>query len=189
MPQAKTLSEKELRAVLARLAIGPHPARNRTAILLSTWGGMRVGEIAAIKVADVLNVDGTIKSEIRLSSDQTKGNKGRVVIVGNKLQRELASYIKATKFNDSNAPLIGSQRNRNGFSGNTLCQMMRIWYHRAGIAGATSHSGRRTFITTLANKGVGVRVLMALAGHKHMSTTQRYIDLNDEMMRRAIDLI
>ena len=63
------------------------------------------------------------------------------------------------------------------------------FYERAGIVGASSHSGRRTFITTLANKGVGVRVLMALAGHRHMSTTQRYIDLNDKMLKVAVNLI
>jgi len=62
-------------------------------------------------------------------------------------------------------------------------------YKRAGLDGASSHSGRRTFITTLANKGVGVRVLMALAGHRNMSTTQRYIDLNPEMMKSAANLV
>jgi integrase/recombinase XerD len=62
-------------------------------------------------------------------------------------------------------------------------------YKNAGLAGASSHSGRRTFITTLANKGVGVRVLMALAGHQNIGTTQRYIDLNDEMLKVAVGLI
>ena len=62
-------------------------------------------------------------------------------------------------------------------------------YKDAGLSGASSHSGRRTFITMLAHKGVGVRVLMALAGHQNMSTTQRYIDLNDEMMKTAVNLI
>jgi integrase/recombinase XerD len=30
---------------------------------------------------------------------------------------------------------------------------------------------------------------MALAGHRHMSTTQRYIDLNDEMLKVAVNLV
>jgi len=37
--------------------------------------------------------------------------------------------------------------------------------------GATSHSGRRSFITTLASKGIGVRVLASLAGHRSITTT------------------
>ena len=57
------------------------------------------------------------------------------------------------------------------------------------MTGATSHSGRRTFITKLADKGVGVRVLMALAGHKSLQTTLRYIELNPTVMKAAVELI
>jgi integrase/recombinase XerD len=30
---------------------------------------------------------------------------------------------------------------------------------------------------------------MTLAGHKHLSTTQRYIDVNDQMLRKAVELV
>jgi len=53
----------------------------------------------------------------------------------------------------------------------------------------SSHSGRRTFITTLANKGVSVRLLASLVRHANISTTQRYIDVNDEMKRNAVELV
>ncbi|NDH68402.1 MAG: site-specific integrase, partial [Gammaproteobacteria bacterium] len=53
----------------------------------------------------------------------------------------------------------------------------------------SSHSGRRTFITTLANKGVSVRLLASLVRHQSISTTQRYIDVNDEMKRNAVELV
>jgi len=62
-------------------------------------------------------------------------------------------------------------------------------YRRAGTVGATSHSGRRTWLTELSSKGVGVRVLAEMAGHASIQTTQRYIDVNDEQMRRAAELI
>jgi integrase/recombinase XerD len=52
-----------------------------------------------------------------------------------------------------------------------------------------SHSGRRTFITKLANSGVNVRVLAALAGHRSIVTTQRYIDVNEVQLARAVELI
>jgi integrase/recombinase XerD len=60
---------------------------------------------------------------------------------------------------------------------------------RAGIENASSHSGRRTFITQLANKGVTVRVLASLAGHRSTASTPRYIDVNDEMNRSAVELV
>ena len=52
-----------------------------------------------------------------------------------------------------------------------------------------SHSGRRTGLTNLAERGVGVRVLMALAGHSNMATTQRYIDLRPAMLKAAVELV
>ena len=62
-------------------------------------------------------------------------------------------------------------------------------YKQAGLADATSHSGRRTGLTNLADKGVGVRVLMELAGHSNMATTQRYIDVRPAMLKAAVELV
>jgi integrase/recombinase XerD len=189
MPQAKSLSEIELKRVLAVAANGRNAARNRAMLLTSHWAGMRVGEIAALRVEDVLGTDGSVKDEIRLRAEQTKGSYGRTVMVGDKLRKELASYIATLKHLNPAKPLFYSQKNPAGFSANTLCQQLGGLYRKAGIAGASSHSGRRTFLTKLASKGVGVRVLMALAGHRNMGTTQRYIDLNDEMKRSAVNLM
>ena len=45
------------------------------------------------------------------------------------------------------------------FSANTMCQLFLNIFAECGIVGASSHSGRRTMITGMAEKGVGVRVL------------------------------
>ena len=58
-----------------------------------------------------------------------------------------------------------------------------------GLKDASSHSGQRTYITRLANKGVGVRLLAELAGHSHISTTQRYIDVNSDQLSQAVELL
>ncbi len=69
-------------------------------------------------------------------------------------------------------PLFYTQR-RDGFKANTLTHIINGIYQQAGIASASTHSGRRSRLTTLADKGVSVRVLMALAGHSQIPTTQR----------------
>ena len=51
-----------------------------------------------------------------------------------------------------------------------------------------SGSGRRTCLIEFSSKGVAVRVLAEMAGHASIQTTQRYIDVNDEQMRRAAEL-
>ena len=84
--------------------------------------------------------------------------------------------------------LFSTQKNSH-FTANTATQHLQRLYARAGIVGATSHSGRRTWLTDLSSKGVGVRVLAEMAGHVSSQTTQRYIDGNDEQMRRTAELI
>jgi integrase/recombinase XerD len=149
---------------------------------------MRVGEIAALRVCDVMSDDGTIKSEVRLSAAQTKGNYGTVVFLNDKLKTELASYLRGSRIKTMEQPLFYTEKSA-GFSANTLTQWFHWAYKKAGICGASSHSGRRTFITNLASKGIGVRVLASLAGHRSIAVTQAYIDVNDDMKRQAVELV
>ena len=73
------------------------------------------------------------------------------------------------------------------FSPNTLCQLFGSLYQKTGIDGVSSHSGRRSFITKMAHAGVSPKVIMTLAGHKHLGTMQRYIEVNDQMLRAAVE--
>ena len=188
MAQAKTLTQAEVDQVLRYVAGTRYRHRNRALVLTSVWSGMRVGEIAALRVSDVVNDDGTIKHEVRLSAQQTKGNYGRVVFINEKLRTELAAYLRCVGQRRATYPLFFTEKSV-GFSANTLTQWFHWTYKKAGVAGASSHSGRRTFITSLANKGIGVRVLASLAGHRSIAVTQAYIDVNDEMKRAAVELV
>jgi len=190
--QAKTLTTTELRRVLDYTATRKHSARNRALLMTTHLSGMRVGEVASLRNNDVLDVDGNIRTEIRLSAEQTKGNEARVVFVNDKLRKELELYTRfmdKSKINPALKFFYSQKRTSDGFTANTLTQFFHYLYKRAGVDGASSHSGRRTFITNLASKGVGVRVLMSLAGHKNISTTQAYIDVNDDMKRKAVELV
>lgn len=62
-------------------------------------------------------------------------------------------------------------------------------FDAAGIEDASSHSGRRWFIKQMAHAGVSPKVIMEHAGHKQLTTTQRYIDVTDEQKRSAVDLL
>ena len=190
--QAKTLTQQELRRVLDYTATRKHSVRNRALLMTTHLSGMRVGEVASLRNSDVLDAEGNIRNEIRLSAEQTKGNEARVVFVSDKLRKELELYTRLIGNANVNPTLkffYSQKRTSDGFTANTLTQFFHYLYKRAGIDGASSHSGRRTFITNLATKGVGVRVLMSLAGHKNISTTQAYIDVNDDMKRKAVELV
>ncbi len=186
--QAATLSEQQLRRVLEHCRSTRSAQRNRAIVLMTHWAGMRIGEVAALRWGDVVGADGQVRSEIRLSSQQTKGHRARIVLLPERLRVELAAYVAVVKGRSASSPLFATQRSE-GFTANTLTHIVNGLYRKAGIDGATSHSGRRSFITNLAERGVSARVLMSLAGHQNLSTTQRYIDLKPSMLRAAVELV
>ena len=185
--QAKTLTNVDIRRILDFIALKKHAARNRAMFLITLYAGLRVGEVASLRYMDVLDVDNEVRDEIRLDASVTKGNEARTVFVNAKLRKELQYYISVTPYQNLADRLFYTQKNE-GFTANTLTQFFHYLYRSAHVDGATSHSGRRTFITTLANKGVSVRLLASLVGHKNISTTQFYIDVNDDMKRSAVEL-
>jgi integrase/recombinase XerD len=189
MKQARVLSDQELKRVLALVQQGRHAARNRVALMLSHFAGLRVGEIAQLRWGDVLGSDGELLDRLTLRPETTKGKKGRTVFISEKLGRELKRYRAEIKeLVEADRPLLLTQK-RTAFTPNTLCQLMGGMYRAAGVHGASSHSGRRWFITQLAHKGISPKVIMTLAGHQHLTTTQRYIEVNDQMMRYAVDVL
>ena len=185
--QAKTLTSVDIRRILDFIALKKHAARNRAMFLVTLYAGLRVGEVASLRYMDVLDIDNEVRDEIRLDASVTKGNIARTVFVNAKLRKELKYYISLTPYQNLADKLFYTQKNE-GFTANTLTQFFHYLYRSAHVDGATSHSGRRTFITTLANKGVSVRLLASLVGHKNISTTQFYIDVNDDMKRSAVEL-
>lgn len=188
MKQARIPNGNEFKRLLAVVAATRYSKRNRLIVMLSYYAGLRVSEIAALKIGDVFNADKTVKDQIALAAEYTKSNDARVVFMNAKLQKEITQYVISISPLKFDAPLISTQK-RKAFSANTMCQLFMDLYAKAGIDGASSHSGRRSFITKLAHNGVSAKVIMTLAGHKHLSTTQRYIDVNDEMMRKAVEVL
>ena len=81
MGQASVLTETEIRRVFRIIATTRHAERNHLCFVLSIYGGLRVGEIVALTVADVSTQNGEVRREIKLAAHQTKGSKGRTVIL------------------------------------------------------------------------------------------------------------
>lgn len=190
MKQAKLLTDTERKRLAAVIDSKRHAVRNHTAVALSFYAGLRACEIAALRVGDVFDEAGAVRDTIFLSAAQTKGNTGNTVLVNKRLASALKRYAAAypKRIIQPNAPIMFSAKGA-GFTAQTVVNLFQHLYGAAAIAGASSHSGRRQFVTELADKGVNARVVQALARHKHLNTTMRYIDLNENKMRAAVELV
>jgi len=184
MGQARTLNDQEFNWLLEQIEHRPHARRNIMMLKLLHGAGLRVGELAALMVADVVNVNGIIRDQMILKPHQTKGDQQRMVYLNEKLKSDLAEYVINA---DRSAYLFASQK-RDHFTANTLQAVITSLYIRVGFNDCSSHTGRRSFITKLASAGVGARVLQELAGHRNLATTQRYIDVTENMKKLAVEL-
>ena len=95
MAQASVLTDTEIKRVFRIIETTRHANRNRLAFVLSIYAGLRVGEIAALTVSDVLTVSGDVRREIKLGAHQTKGSKGRTVVLSARVRSEIDADAKA----------------------------------------------------------------------------------------------
>ena len=188
MSQARVLNPQELRRVLDHVATRRHSSRNRAMLLLTHYAGMRVGEVAALRINDVLNSDNTIKDEVRLMPEQTKGKHARTVYLNERMRKEISQYLRVLRIKDTSKPLFYTQKQA-GFSANSLAQYFFYLYRACSLDGCSSHSGRRSFLTGLANKGTAIHILKALAGHRSISTTASYLYSSPTQLKAAVELV
>lgn len=187
MAGARTITERELRTAVAICDTRRHSTRDKTIVLFSVLAGLRACELASLTVSHAYSADGTVKASTVLERGQTKGHRARRIYINSKLQRVLRDYWPMVQDREPDAALFQTQHAR-AFSANTMSQLFLAIYHSVGLHGCSAHSGRKTFITRLADQGVAVHLLAALAGHRHISTTQRYITVNEALLSRAVEL-
>jgi integrase/recombinase XerC len=192
--QAKVLRKAELQRLLNHVSHTRHPERDRVIVLLSFKAGLRAKEIAGLTWSMVTTATGELADAIALPNKASKGrNGGRTIPLHDDLRAALASLmaVRGDRVRP-HLPVVYSER-ADGYSANAIAVWFLTRLREIGIEGASSHSGRRSFITALAKKiveaGGSLRDVQELAGHSSLATTQRYIEGNTAAKRNVIKLI
>ncbi|MEJ1934898.1 site-specific integrase, partial [Nostoc sp. NIES-2111] len=132
MKQAQVLSERDLKRVLGVIAKRSYSSRDRAMFKLTYLAGMRVGEVAALKVSDVYEADGRVKEQIRLAKQQTKGHEARTVLLNAQMQDELRIYSN-TMSRTGAEPMFVSKYGLQ-MCANSLVQVFGRFYRMAGLS-------------------------------------------------------
>jgi integrase/recombinase XerD len=187
--QAKVLFDHHVQDLLAYASASRYPVRNRVIVLLSVKAGLRAGEIANLTWPMVVDPTGEIAPCIELHDGAAKMRSGRRVPLHNDLREGLARLREAT---DGSRYVAYSERG-GGLTPSGIVNWFTAAYRHLGLAGCSSHSGRRTFITRAARlvhkAGGSLRDVQLLAGHRSIQTTQAYIDGDTDVQRRLVGLI
>jgi integrase len=197
--QAKVLTPEQIETALQYVRTRTrHPERNTVILLLSVKAGLRVCEISNLTWRMVCDANGQVGDTLSLPNIATKGKTGgRIIPLNSDLKNALIvlyNQRRAVKNADPDDHIIYSEQGSEKVSPNSLC----VWFHRLytdrlGFWGASSHSGRRTFITSAArlisNVGGSLRDVQLMAGHRNLDTTQRYIDGNRLAQATVVNMV
>jgi len=157
--------------------------RNIALFHISFCCGLRSKEMAALSISDVYSLkDKKVLSEAFLTREMTKGKKQRTIYLGHKdlveaIQSYLIERIERGEELHGYSPLFKSERNYR-FTGQTLSIVFRTMFDAVGLKNCSSHSGRRTYATSLDEQGVSIKNIQTLMGHQSISTTSIYLEKN-----------
>jgi integrase/recombinase XerD len=190
--KAPVITDTQFRRIVAVVRSSGYAKRNMALLHVSFNLGLRAKEMASLLIRDVLTPSGELKDEVLLTKATTKGGKQRLVYLANKdVRRALTEYIKERTIHEDEqphpeAPLFKSQKG-GAFSPNTMQMLFKRMYVAAGMDGASSHSGRRTFATSLIERGVDIKAVSSLMGHSTVAMTAHYVEDNPIRLRKICE--
>lgn len=167
----RPIEEAQLDAILARV----NRRRTRMMILLHTYAGLRVHEIAKIRGEDIDHASGSIYVT-------GKGNKSAVLPMHERIRAESANFpARGWWFPayDDGGGHIGPQA-----VGYAISRTMS----RAGVH-ATAHQLRHWYGTTLVRRGTDLRTVQELMRHESLATTALYTEVSSHQRRAGIDTL
>ncbi|HZU75452.1 MAG TPA: site-specific tyrosine recombinase XerD [Dehalococcoidia bacterium] len=164
----------------------PEAKRDKAMLELLYATGMRVSELVALNLSDIILNDGT--AYVRCMG---KGSKERTVPIHEHAAESLLAYLKEGRRKLVRVPgekalfvnRRGERLTRQGF-----WLILKGYAEAAHIRpGVTPHTLRHSFATHMLRGGAPLRHVQELLGHANISTTQIYTQLTNEHLRDVYD--
>jgi integrase/recombinase XerC len=148
--------------------------RNKAILELLYSSGLRVSELASVKIND-------INFDLEIIKIKGKGNKERIVPVGQNAIEAIKKYIKIRNLKTlkNNADTLFFNRSGNPINPRSIQNLLTKMRLLTGIrTNATPHTLRHTMATHLLESGADLRSIQEMLGHSSLSTTQKYTHLD-----------
>ena len=174
--QGKVLTPSELEQLFSW---GFQNPRDRALFAICLHSGCRISEALSLRLADIQ--DGFIT----LRKSTTKGKKAtRQVPINGKLREFLDDYLESTCLHSWLFPGRSDRLTRAAAD-----LIFKKACARCGIKGASTHSFRRTALTQMHHAGIPLRVIQRISGHSSLEMLQRYLEVEDEQILKAVEVI
>lgn len=179
-----TLSLEEIDAMLATIDLSdPAGHRNKAIIEMLYSCGLRVSELTALRLGDILWKEGVVKVT-------GKGNKQRFVPISPEAIRQLRLYLKCRPqfaTHESGDTLFLNHKGT-GLSRMSILNFVKRAAADASITKNISpHTLRHSFATHLLEGGADIRQVQELLGHENISTTEIYTHLDTRHLAGVVE--
>jgi len=157
--------------------------RDRAMLEVLYGSGLRVSELAALKLAEINLEDGFLVC-------RGKGGKERIVPLGRSACNAIKRYLAEARPRVDpgvREELFLSRRGR-PFTRQGIWKLLRQHASKAGLAAKISpHVLRHSFATHMLERGADLRSVQLMLGHSQITTTQIYTHVSRERLRRVYD--
>ena len=179
--QAATLSPEQLDSIAEELPPAP-----RAVFSVCRFIAARVSEALNLKWENIMQAEVVIPKTIT-----KKKMKTRSIPMNPRLWEELARWRVKWAEAQSRDPDNGDYVFPNAkditrhMTRQSVDKALRAACSDLEVVGASTHSLRRSALTSASDKGVPLRVLQSISGHSSLEMLQRYLDVKDEAKRAA----
>lgn len=151
-------------------------------VLLLAQAGLRVGEVARLRVDDIEISERKGTVTVRAG----KGAKYRQVPLNKDVRAALLGWLDERPEDAGEALFVGQRGDPLGTSGITY--LVRKYAKAAGLGGVSPHTLRHTFATQLLDASDhDLRLVQHLLGHSRIETTARYLKPSAEAAQEALE--
>jgi len=157
--------------------------RDQLMIYFAYTAGLRVGEIALVRIGDIDLYSGYIHV-------RGKGDRERVVPLGLELERRISQYVRVKSSQQCKpSDFLFSATGSGGLSIRAIQLVIKRTLIKAGLSGKLSvHSLRHSAASHLLADGATVRDVQRFLGHQRIATTQVYTHVVTGHLRNAIQI-
>lgn len=161
----------------------PNP-RNKLLFALGKYTGLRVGEIVRLETDQVLTENGTVRNKLTVKRLKKRETVYCTIPIHPKLRTYIREYALSSTLGTF---LFPSQRSDSGHIERVQADyIVRNAFDALRLCRTSTHSMRRTFLTTLSRMGVPLRTVQRLSGHSPLSQLQAYLAVDPEDTRDAV---
>ncbi|NJO93505.1 MAG: site-specific integrase [Hydrococcus sp. RM1_1_31] len=178
--RAKILTQQEIQLLFTE---GLTNNRDRALFGICLYTACRINEACTLRLTDVYNRLGSVRNSIIIRKENTKGKLAtRTIPVISDLRSLLINYYPSprTWF------LFPGRRGKSHIQSDSAARILREACERTGIEGASTHSFRRTALTTMSNANIPLRVIQEVSGHRNLDELQKYLEVKPEQVLGAV---